>query len=136
MSTSVIDLWPEDLKVPDETTPALLMRQQAELLGQRTKGRVEAEVITQALEGGRLAHHFRFKATALGGYVHSLFIAIHSKNHPYPVTVEQVVPRSAKILQGTAPIMTCNSEQEFEQVLRDLFASSEIRNAVESLLAA
>ncbi|HLK59727.1 MAG TPA: hypothetical protein VKU00_24410 [Chthonomonadaceae bacterium] len=134
MSTSVIDLWPEDLRVPDETTPALLMRQQAELLGQRTKGRVEAEVITQALEGGRLAHHFRLKATALGGYVHSLFIAVHNKNHPYPVTVEQVVPRSAT--QGIDPIFICNSEQELEQVLRDLFASSEIRNAVESLLAA
>jgi len=57
MSTSAIDLWLEDLRVPDETTPALLLRQQAEVLGQRTKGRVEAEVITQALDEGRLAHH-------------------------------------------------------------------------------
>ena len=39
-------------------------------------------------------------------------------------------------VQETAPIISCNSEEEFEQVLRDLFASAETRKAVDSLLAA
>jgi hypothetical protein len=133
MSTSVIDLWPEDLRVPDETTPALLMRQQAELLGQRTKGRVEAEVITSPLDHGELAHHFRLKATALGGYVHSLFIVTHRKTRPYPVVVQQVLREDTG---KTGQLLMCNSEAEFKLLLRQLFASAETRQAVDALLAA
>jgi hypothetical protein len=44
MANNVVDLWPSDLVVSDEMSPALLLRQQAERLRQRTNGRVEAEV--------------------------------------------------------------------------------------------
>src|SRR5437868_9133163 len=119
MSTTVSDLWPEDLRVSEETAPALLMRQQAEFLGLRTNGRVEAEVITRPLEDDELAHHFRLKATALGGYAHSLFFVVHRKSHPYPVVVQQVL-REGK----TGPLLACESEADFKQLLSDLFASA------------
>jgi hypothetical protein len=133
MSTTVGDLWPEDLRVPDETAPALLMRQQAEFLGVRTNGRVEADVITRPLDHDELAHHFRLKATALGGYGHSLFIVTHRKARPYPVVVEQVLREDTG---KTGPLLMCESEADFKQLLRQLFASVETRKAVDALLAA
>ena len=41
MISNGIDLWPDDLRLTEEESPAVLTRQQAELLGKRMDGRVE-----------------------------------------------------------------------------------------------
>jgi len=133
MASELIDLWPDDMRVKDEETPSLLLRHQATLLGERMRGRVEAEVVTQPLPGGRLAHGFRLKATALGGYVHTLFFAVHRHAQPYPVEIHMAF---ASAETETDPMVLCQDEESFEVALRDLFASPETRKAVEALLAA
>lgn len=133
MTNDILDLWPEDLRVPDEESPALLLRKQATLLGERMKGRVEAEVVTQAIPEGRLAHSFRLKATALGGYLHTLFYAVHHKDEPYPVEIH---PALAAATAGAPPIFHCPDQASFEAVLRDIFASPGTRKTIQSLLAA
>jgi hypothetical protein len=133
MANDVVDLWPEDLRVKDEETPALLLRQQAVLLGERLRGRVEAEVVTQALPGGRLAHGFRLKASVLGGYTHTLFYAVHHKGQPYPVEIHKAL---AAAETEANPVFLCQDQPSFEATLRDLFASPGTRKTIESLLVA
>ena len=78
MSRSV-NLWPDDWDIPEEMPPGILLREQAKGLGERTLGRVEAEVFTQPLSGDRLEHTLQIKATELGGYVHPLLYLTHKK---------------------------------------------------------
>jgi hypothetical protein len=133
MANEVVDLWPPDLVVSGETSPALLLRQQAERLRGRTNGRVEAEVVTKSLAGGRLIHRFSLKAPGLGEYTHTLFYVVHRKQRPYPVEIHLF----AVTAQAEASAeFTCKDQESFEATLRDLFASPGTRKTIDSLLAA
>ena len=132
MSTHDIDLWPEDLQVLDDESPAMVLRRQAKRLGERTKGRVEADVFTQPVAGGKIAHSFSLKGTALGGYTHTLLKAIHQKNRPYPVEIEFTLTANGKEVQ----VYKCGSQEELEQDLRTIFADTQTRKMLDLLLAA
>ena len=131
-SANEIDLWPEDLRVPEDDSPAMVLRRQAKRLGEHTRGRVEADVLTQPLPGGKIAHNFSLKGAALGGYTHTLLKAIHQKKPPYPVEVEFTLAAHAKEVQ----VYKCSSQEELEQDLRTIFADVQTRRMIDSLLAA
>src|SRR5881296_859505 len=84
MATNV-DLWGE-IQPPDVRTPVSILREQAALLGQKTKNLVEASVETTS-SGGTFYHTFKLVAPALDNYTYQLFRIRHGIQL-YPVYVE------------------------------------------------
>jgi hypothetical protein len=84
MPPTIPNLWPEDIKV-DVLSPLAILRAQAGLMGQMTRGLIEAEVTTTATEHGRVEHQLDLIAPALDGYRQRILIASHDEESVYPV---------------------------------------------------
>jgi hypothetical protein len=88
------DLWPPDLVIASIVTPAAILRAQAALLGERTKGVLEGVVETSSV-GSDIYHRFVIKVPALGNYRYALF-SVHHPVTLYPVFIDEepATPRS------------------------------------------
>ncbi len=137
------DLWP-DLNLASTVTPLSILREQAGLLGKRTKGVLKGEVETWNT-GGRISHAFNVVVPSLGGYKYTLF-----RIHHYPTGYPVYVDMTAKTLpsEETVSIVVENSfiemrsssgeiadEDAFRNWLRITFHSDEVKRIVESLFA-
>ena len=78
------DLWGEIVPAAVRT-PVAILREQAALLGTKTKNLVEARVVTEA-HGDAFTHRFQLVAPALENYTYALF-TIQRGIDFYPVTV-------------------------------------------------
>lgn len=125
METQVIDLWPEDIATNvSELTPVAILKQQASLLGDKTKNLVEAQVETRAVDFQRfLEHSFYIVAPALDHYRYLLFRVTHPGTL-YPV---EIVSQDHKESAG--------SETEFIEKIRGILSSEKTRKLVQSLIA-
>jgi hypothetical protein len=144
MSTSIPDLWPEDLSV-NILTPAAILKGQAAKLAEKTKGLLEAEVTTseepraaagpldltrtdaQSTGNTLIVHDFDLIAPALQNYRHRVMVAKHSAALCYPASV-----MSEALIHG--PIVA-NSEQEFIQLVGTILQSVAVRAVIQSLIA-
>ena len=129
--THTVDLWPEDLQVPEETSPFLILLEQAESLRKRTNGRVEARVYTRSLSGGKVSHHFDLQTPGPQPYTHALLEVVHARKQPYPAEVGFVL---AVEDDGKVPVYSCNNQEELEKDLRVIFAAEHTRVMLDSLL--
>lgn len=114
------DLWPVNIAESKLVTPVSILREQAELLGEKTKQLVRGEVDTQAV-GSMLVHRFNVVAPTLN-YRYELFTVQHTVKF-YPLTV-----KSAQVEQVA-------NEEEFKARLKTLFADQHTINVVHSILA-
>ena len=133
------DLWPDDL-VDDgdlERTPVTILKEQASLLGKKTKNIVKAKVEkSDALYAGRnrvlgdLSYVFLIYAPALGDYTYMLF-AISHDIHLYPVRflVDEAIANEMG-LQQPEKVAIANSEQEFVTILSRILKSQKMRQIV------
>jgi hypothetical protein len=112
------DLWGE-IEATQIRTPLVILREQAALLGAKTKNLVEASVNTHA-DGDTFIHNFNLDVPALGRYRYNLFNIQHGPSI-YPVTV------SSKHRLDT--------EQEFIEWLGAKLSSPETKRIVANLLA-
>jgi hypothetical protein len=152
MSSITIDLWPNDLKKPEDikgiTTPASILRQQALLIGEKTSNIIEGEVkisevssyvpnyleeqLGQTLDGDYLSdmpiayikYHFFLVVPALANYRYEVLTVEHFPTKIYPVTI-----KSAK---GK---VECADEKSFSEGLKSVFADPETRQVIESLMS-
>ncbi len=114
------DLWPGNIAESNLVTPLAILREQAALLGDKTKQLVRGEVDTQTV-GSMLVHHFNVLAPTLN-YRYELFTVQHGVNF-YPLVV-----KSSEVTQ-------VSSEEEFKAKLKQLFADRHTVNVVHSILA-
>ena len=98
-----------------------ILKQQAALLGEKTRQLVKDEVVTQAT-GNLFVHYFYIAAPTLS-YKFELFTLSHGINF-YPLVM--------KSLNNT---ISLNSENEFKDKLREIFAAPYTLNVVHSILA-
>lgn len=139
----MIDLWPGN--IPSHSiirTPVAILKEQASLLGDKTKNIVEAKV--RASEGLELPDgHFRYRfnilAPCLGSYTYHLFVIVHPIDF-YPVTFEAgfaVVEDMAK--NGSCEIddvkLIAETEEQFMDILKAILATDKTRQVVEAILA-
>ena len=146
---AVVDLWPEDLELDDIVPPVTILKQQAVLLGKKTKNLLEGQVTTFSAAGGMMGslsqplvvggsgkfsitnsavqttlfHNFDLVASTLNGYKYTLFSASHNINM-YPVSIAYDDQR-----------IECSTEQEFLQALKSIFNSDETRRVISALIA-
>jgi hypothetical protein len=147
MPAVLADLWPDDVAVSDVLSPAAIMRHQAGQLRLRTKGLLEADVISttrKRSDDEETLHEFRITVPALQRYTYRLFEASHSKLHPYPVEVafepmkgyvyeDKSRQYKQEIFNSQFPI--ANSQDEFTRLLQLIFRNGQTKALIHSLIA-
>ncbi|MEW6207136.1 MAG: hypothetical protein AB1631_02135, partial [Acidobacteriota bacterium] len=129
MSSAIDDLWPADIaRVTDKLPPITILKQQASLLGQRTKNIVEAEVETTSNDKGGLRHTLYLVAPALDFYRHPLLEVEHEVTRMYPAMIKVTglnIPKKA---------YRAINEAFFMKILRSIFAHQETKEVIGNLL--
>jgi len=126
MATHQRDLWPADIAVTANLqTPVTILREQALLLGEKTKNVVEAEVIS----GGNnieFTHSFILVAPALENYKYRLFTVRH------PV---ELYPLWINFDSWNEEPSEVDSEEEFVKELKVIFAHKRTKDIIQALIA-
>ncbi len=113
------DYWGE-IAAPAVRTPVAILREQAALLGAKTKNLVEATVYTESVRGS-FRHLFNLVVPGLDNYNYTLFAIDHGIDL-YPVTV---FGRDLKF----------DTEEAFTDWLQTVLSSAETKKIVGNLLA-
>jgi len=123
MTNSNNDLWPDLTSEPEEKSPLLILREQAEKLGAKTANLIEAEVTANpsTIYDGCLDVRFILKAPALNGYEYVLLSLIQPVDL-YPV-------------YWAEDHTEVKNEQEFKEYLKTLFKSDRTVKIISSLIA-
>lgn len=132
MSISPRNLWPEDIAVTDAVAPVSILKEQASLLGERTKNLIEGSVspsfrdLGLILRKDRFSYDFDVVAPALNGYRYRLFNISHGVEF-YPLTIDSAALNS--------PPFNVNNEEEFLKAIEAIFSSEKTKGIISSLIA-
>jgi hypothetical protein len=139
--TAQTDFWGEIVPA-QERTPLAILREQASLLGTKTKNLVEATVDTSVSSYGQFVNRFTLVVPSLSNYKYELFTIEHGVAI-YPITVASEVP-AGELNRGAQSVLTpaspinrpqLQTEQEFVDWLRRRLSSAETKRIIASLLA-
>jgi len=119
------DLLPWDLAPEKVLTPSRILEHQAELVGQKSGGRLYAQIVHEENEKYSILN-FVVDAPMLE-YSVRLFYCSHKKSLPYPTTVF-----FDGLTHGQA---RANVEKEFRNLVGSIFDSQNARSVFQSLLA-
>ena len=125
------DFWGEIGSAEVVRTPVLILREQAALLGKKTKGLVEATVDTDA-SGGSFIHRFKLVVPALDNYTYELF-SISNGIDFYPMEAHGFQNRSK--FGSMVTMSTLRSEDEFLHWLQEILSSPETKKIIANILA-
>lgn len=119
------DLWPEDIRASNVTPPVAILREQAALLGKKTKNLLRGEVGT-AIYRSTIYHTFDVVVPGLGDYRYELFKILH-----------EVLPYPVRIFSGPHPegVHQLDTEQDFVAWLKWVLASEDTKRVIGALLA-
>lgn len=121
------NLWGELPESTEVKPPITILKEQAEMLGQLTKGVLQGQVsITSTYARFNLT--FAVLAPALD-YSYELLQARHNIEL-YPVTINSKWLRRGSLLE-----VECRSEEDFELALAELFSSPGVKSVIASLLS-
>ena len=152
------DLWGQDIKV-DVVSPLAILRTQAELLSQKTKGlligRTNSMVVGEKETAKEEVHQFEIFAPVVN-YTEYIFDIRHKLKRPYPVTItlpepidwpkELLPPPPKGLLQPVGGLIEtlsttksaarceCRDGDVFTRALGVVLTSSAIRSVIDSLL--
>lgn len=115
------DLWPTNIADSNLVTPVSILKEQAALLGEKTKELVKGEIVSQTT-GNLFIHSFNLLAPTLG-YRYELFQVTHHVNF-YPLVIRH--------LNNTYQL---KSEPEFKDKLKEIFSAQHTLNTIHSILA-
>jgi hypothetical protein len=133
----MIDLWPEQIATVERRAPVIILREQASLLANKTKGIVEAEVVAGDAPAA-FAYDFVIVAPALGGYRYRLFRMRHDVTF-YPCEIEfesggfEQVRCNFRLLSPSG--LRVESEEELLRALKEIFASDKTMQVIQAILA-
>ena len=132
-------LWPDDIQVVKEKAPVTILREQASLLGQKTKNLVTAEVRpTEKLLGLGFGFAFYIVGPALGNYRYMLFMISHDIEL-YPAQIwfddEESVKEIFPWVTNSGRVVQAKSEDEFLEFLGAIFRSQKTRQVIQAILA-
>lgn len=146
------NLWPEDIGGATHRTPLTILKEQASLLGQRTKNIVTAEV--QRLAVNTLyAFNYRFYIVgpALENYHYGLFaLSFDTRLYPAVLTLDTDVAAELRqeaslefyqdkevnpTLARSENNIQVESEEELGHVLKLIFAAQKTRQVISAILS-
>jgi hypothetical protein len=121
MTVQESDFWGEIEEADSTLTPSMILKQQAALLGAKTKHLLEAEVRTIA-QNEYFYHHFCLIVPTLDNYTYELFRVSH-KIGLYPVTVNDSVGKQLK------------TEEDFKEWVHQKLSSLGTKQLLANLLS-
>lgn len=155
MSTTLPDLWSDDIRV-DILSPVAILRAQEGPLVQKTQGLLRASVSSSSTDEWE-QHELDLIAPALGGYRVGLLSAKHRKDMVYPVIVtsKALLPKEdayslfPRILLPNFSLAVAEvskeglsrdqreaaTQQEFIELVRTVLRSGMVRAIIQSLIA-
>jgi hypothetical protein len=130
---AIDDLWPDEIAAAAGPTPPLtILKQQASLLGRKTKNLVEAEVHTEVTDFQRILRHtFFLVAPVVGLDQYPLLYVEHPVTRMYPATVK-VNPDDPS---SSVRELLAKDEAEFKHYLKAIFAEEPVKRVIGNLLA-
>ncbi len=147
------DLWPDNIETIDTKSPVAILKEQAALLGQRTKNLVEAQVIRgqlPSIDDIKLAtslsklpplaeptfvYDFLITAPPLDFYTYRAFTIQHSIDlYPVRIWADQDI-RIEIAPEGAKRIIEAASKAEFVEILAKILATEKISRVISALLA-
>jgi hypothetical protein len=143
----MIDLWPDGIEQTRIRSPVTILREQGSLLGRKTKNLVQGEVLESAsTKENQLVYSFFLVAPALSHYRYKLLTTYHDAGlYPVQVDVEdgimEEVDSQFEIEIGdnnghlTAITLEASSEENFLELLRQIFRSKKVKQVVTGLLS-
>jgi hypothetical protein len=147
----MIDLWPEDLGTTATASPLTILKEQASLLGAKTKNILKAgvtryerspAVISRNVVAAKSAavadepfkYAFYLEAPALDNYTYRLFTAAYDVNlYPVRLAVDDDIASELGTFSGLDLI--ASDEEEFKQLLSKILASQKTRKVVNAILS-
>jgi hypothetical protein len=140
------DLWPTNIENNRVNSPVVILREQAALLGEKTKNIVMAAVVEgSAVGGGLFAYDFFIVGPALQNYRYRLLTIFHDVAlYPVKVFVEEDILSEvvsahsftkAKVVQFGVDVIAAQTEDEFIEVLRAVFGSTKAVAVVTAILS-
>jgi hypothetical protein len=149
----MIDLWPK-IESKELITPVTILRQQASLLGKKTKNILEAEIKdlkVESVSDSDFHYAFYIAATALGFYRYKIMEIHYSMDlNPVRIEVEKSIyielekcedlkSSNIKFAQqdrkSWANSIEVNSDKDFFKVLKAIFGSKKVLRVISVLLA-
>lgn len=130
------NLWPDNIGSGSTKMkpPVAILREQASLLGERTQNMVTASVNSvQGPSARPFRSGFMLLAPALGNYAYRLFSIEHGIEL-YPVVLDVDDDILMELPSQSRPVQA-NSEAEFLDLLRRIFASRKTRQIIDVMLA-
>jgi hypothetical protein len=118
------DQWPDDFGRFTVTPPITILREQAAILGKKTRGAVEG-LVTTSKEADGFAHYFYVVAPSLDNYTYRLFAVTHAVQL-YPVVIH------AEVMQRSFQAAT---EEEFVEHLRSILSSEQTKKVIQAIRA-
>ena len=142
MSISPRNLWPEDIAVTDRVPPVSILKEQAALLGQRTKNLVEGRVRSgsSVYVGSDFNYSFELVAPALDNYRYELLRISHGVEF-YPLRLFSDPRESLSMVKqlfdpdAQSTGQTIENEGQFLKALEIIFSSEQTRKVIGSLIA-
>ncbi len=154
----MIEFWPDDLEVAteDEHSPVAILKEQASLLGEKTKTIVKAEVvrhrsrfssdverlrkeITSDSGGGRgpaapFRYQFLIHSPALGDYRYRLFeVSFGIESYPVGFHLDEAIVRELQIDPKSG--IVADEESEFVDLLSRVLKSQRTRQVIQAILS-
>lgn len=126
MSGNIPNLWPEEIIIATEITPKSILLRQAQVLTERTRGRVQGEVATKVL-GRDFTHTFSLVTPGLDNYRHFLLRARHS--------IEQIYPIKVFVAENDDTGKELPGEEQFYEVLQRVLQDKKTMHIIRSLVA-
>jgi hypothetical protein len=136
----MLDLWPDELDIPDMKAPLRILRKQADLLGKKTRNIVEAEVVRDderdqyGWEQTSFVYRFRIVAPLLGGYRYLLFSISHDVNfYPLEIILDEDLAKEISFQNNQNEKIQIASESEFIKILRMIFAARKTKQVITAI---
>jgi hypothetical protein len=130
---AIDDLWPDEIAAAAGPTPPItILKQQAALLGRKTKNLVEAEVHTEVTDFQRLLRHTLFLVAPVVGLSRYPLLSVeHPVTRIYPAIVKVNTDDPSSAVRE----FQANDEAEFKHYLKTIFAEEPVKRVIGNLLA-
>ena len=137
----MVDLWPNEIEESGPLPPVTILKEQASLLGKKTKNLVEAQVylINGAdfpVDSPLFEHGFFLIAPVLQNYRYRLFSIEHGVDM-YPIEFQvghEIKKEISPSWRNQKGEIKASSEEEFQNVLQEVFQSEKTLRVIKALL--
>jgi hypothetical protein len=139
----MIDLWPGDLATVTTRSPFTILKEQASLLGSKTKNIVNATVRDASVYKDVKPFNYSFfiASPALGNYSYRLFTISYDVDfYPVEFKVDDAIAREIGVAQHGMPIglqegLIAWQEEEFIRILSLILGSGKTRQVIRAILS-